>query len=226
MSVSTQVMMHSYCGRASGQAWANVSGGTPPYTYSWSNGGTEFQAVGLLPGIYTVTVTDALLDQATADAEILLLNSYGNGALNSYNSTLGYCAGDPVQIAVYSGQDSPFEVYDPTGLYGPWPYSFSHASLLDYGQSSICVGDNVVYNLLFLDAQPAESFQVDFADADGCPGTMDVYIDQPFTPPMLQIVGVGPSCQNGASGSMTVAVSDSEGKKFAIYVRRANQTIA
>jgi serine protease len=43
-----------------GSASVNVTGGTTPYTYSWSpNGGATPTATGLLPGCYTVNILDA-----------------------------------------------------------------------------------------------------------------------------------------------------------------------
>ncbi|MBK8847536.1 MAG: DUF11 domain-containing protein [Bacteroidetes bacterium] len=42
-----------------GYAMVNATGGTPPYTYLWSNGSTDTIATGLGSGVYTVTVTDA-----------------------------------------------------------------------------------------------------------------------------------------------------------------------
>ncbi|MCW5521206.1 cadherin-like domain-containing protein, partial [Aureitalea sp. L0-47] len=46
-------------GSGDGTATANPSGGTPPYTYSWSPGGQTTQTItGLTAGTYTVTVTD------------------------------------------------------------------------------------------------------------------------------------------------------------------------
>jgi hypothetical protein len=46
-------------GSANGSATANVSGGTPPYTYSWSNGlGTSATASNVAAGSYVITVTD------------------------------------------------------------------------------------------------------------------------------------------------------------------------
>ncbi|RMA56688.1 Ig-like domain-containing protein, partial [Ulvibacter antarcticus] len=54
-----------------GTATANPSGGTPPYTYSWSPGGQTTQTItGLSAGVYTVTVTDANGCTATASTTV------------------------------------------------------------------------------------------------------------------------------------------------------------
>jgi len=45
-------------GSSSGIATAIVTGGTPPYTYNWSNGQTGDVISGLVTGSYTLTVTD------------------------------------------------------------------------------------------------------------------------------------------------------------------------
>lgn len=42
-----------------GSATATAIGGTPPYSYAWSNGGTSATLTGLTAGTYTVSVTDA-----------------------------------------------------------------------------------------------------------------------------------------------------------------------
>jgi len=42
----------------SGSATGSATGGTPPYTYLWSNGNTNATATGLSAGSYIVTVTD------------------------------------------------------------------------------------------------------------------------------------------------------------------------
>jgi uncharacterized repeat protein (TIGR01451 family) len=47
------------CGTANGSLQVNASGGTPPYTYLWSNGGTTAAITGIGVGSYTVTVSDA-----------------------------------------------------------------------------------------------------------------------------------------------------------------------
>ncbi len=48
------------CGLSNGQITLNVSGGTAPYTYSWSTSATTQTITGLAAGVYTVTVTDAI----------------------------------------------------------------------------------------------------------------------------------------------------------------------
>ncbi len=58
------------CNGGGGAATVSPSGGTPPYTYHWSNGQTTAIATNLGPGIYTVTVTDAAGCTATATAAI------------------------------------------------------------------------------------------------------------------------------------------------------------
>jgi hypothetical protein len=53
-----------------GQVIAMPSGGTPPYTYIWSNGATTSSQTGLAPGVYTVTVTDAAGCMAEASGTV------------------------------------------------------------------------------------------------------------------------------------------------------------
>jgi hypothetical protein len=57
--VLTGTSTNSTCGAANGTIDLTVSGGTPGYTYAWSNGATTQDLSDLAPGTYTVVVTDA-----------------------------------------------------------------------------------------------------------------------------------------------------------------------
>lgn len=63
------------CGNApEGTATAVPYGGTPPYTYNWSNGGSTAIITGLTAGTYTVTVTDVNGCTAAASATVVFFN--------------------------------------------------------------------------------------------------------------------------------------------------------
>ena len=59
LNVTTQLVTEEVCGNANGSINMNVSGGTVPYTYAWSNGASNEDIIGLVAGIYTLTVSDA-----------------------------------------------------------------------------------------------------------------------------------------------------------------------
>ncbi len=54
----TKASTTSFCGKPDGSATITAAGGTPPYTYLWSTGGTTSGITNLSPGSYCVTVTD------------------------------------------------------------------------------------------------------------------------------------------------------------------------
>jgi hypothetical protein len=59
---SNIVVNHISCnGNTNGNANVNVSGGIAPYTYSWSNSSSDSSLIGLAPGVYGLTITDANL---------------------------------------------------------------------------------------------------------------------------------------------------------------------
>ncbi len=57
-------------GAGNGSATASVSGGTLPYSYSWTGGSTNVSIHNLSAGTYTLTVTDSCGNSATASAVI------------------------------------------------------------------------------------------------------------------------------------------------------------
>jgi large repetitive protein len=56
----TEIISNASCDLANGSVLVTVSGGTPAYTYQWApSGGNSANAVHLLAGVYSVTVTDS-----------------------------------------------------------------------------------------------------------------------------------------------------------------------
>ncbi len=71
LSVSSTSTNVSCFGESNGTASATATGGTPPYTYSWTpSGGTIPAPSGLVAGVYTVTVTDANLCASSSASAI------------------------------------------------------------------------------------------------------------------------------------------------------------
>ncbi|MGL5892117.1 MAG: choice-of-anchor J domain-containing protein, partial [Bacteroidia bacterium] len=68
-----------------GQATAAVTGGASPFTYLWSNGDTSMVADSLLPGTYTVTITDANGCSDTASVLVNFTTGITEAAANSVN---------------------------------------------------------------------------------------------------------------------------------------------
>ena len=69
-SVSLTVTNATCYSAANGQITASVTGGTPPYSYLWSNGQTTSVATGLAAGSYSVTVTDSFGCKSIASATV------------------------------------------------------------------------------------------------------------------------------------------------------------
>ena len=101
-------------GSCIGEASVSMSGGTSPFTYLWSNGSTNSNAISLCSGTHTVDVTDAL--GCIASASIILNEpTLLQSAIISQTQPLcnGDCNGDAT-VSV-SGGTSPYTYLWSTG---------------------------------------------------------------------------------------------------------------
>ncbi len=71
------------CGASDGTITLTVSGGTPPYSYLWSDGSTDKNRTGLAAGTYSVTVTDANNCTTNASFEVTKSILYNRPANSS-----------------------------------------------------------------------------------------------------------------------------------------------
>lgn len=107
------------CGSTgNGSIAAVVTGGTLPYSYSWSNGANTSSVQQLSSGNYTLTVTDA--HGCSADTTISLLQIAGGLSL-SVQSSAATCNGSSNGSAVVSinGGSGPFTISWNNGATGP-----------------------------------------------------------------------------------------------------------
>jgi gliding motility-associated-like protein len=175
-------------GACDGTATANPAGGTPTYTYLWSNTQVTQGATGLCATTYTVTVTDANGCTATASATltqppVLVIDSIVAVQYNGWNEP---CNGDALgQATVYASGG--------TTLYS---YLWSN---LDATQTTT--------NTL-----TATTYTVTVTDANGCTVTGSITLTEP---PLLTVTiavdtfpgGWNVSCNGSCDGQATATAS-------------------
>jgi hypothetical protein len=166
---------------SNGSATVNPSGGTFPYTYSWSpSGGTAASATGLTAGTYTVTVTDANSCQATKTFTI-----------TQPTSALLASAASQTNIACNGGATGSATV---TVSGGTPTYTYSWAP--SGGTAATASG------------LTAGTYTVTVTDANGCTDTEVFTITQPTTALVaLPVAQTNIACNGFATGSATVTAT-------------------
>jgi len=201
LSVQILIQQRPICTYANGSLKAQPSGGQAPYTYAWSTGATTQIIEGLLPGSYSVTVTDATMATATATYS-LTAGNYGQ--MNDWFNGLALC-GNSTMLGINRNGPLP----------GPAPYSIDGVTLdsLTYQEESDGQWYNVWYRLLDNPTPGSQTFT--FSDANGCAGTLLTYIGWPVQWPTLSAVYIQGACQGTSSGSITIH-STGEGHQQAV----------
>jgi lysyl endopeptidase len=109
-------------GACDGSATAVLTGGTPPYTYSWSSGGTSSTETNLCAGTYTLTVTDSTGCSSTttvtvAEPAAITITSSTNDEINGNDGGADITVGGGVPPYTYSWDNSAI-TQDLTGVAG------------------------------------------------------------------------------------------------------------
>ncbi len=114
-----------------GKATAHVTGGVPPYSFSWSNFVTDSTTTNLIAGTYTVTITDNNACSITASATITgsppFTYTHPSQDINCYganNGSINITATGGVPGYSYTWNQAGVSGNNPTGL-APGIYEFT-----------------------------------------------------------------------------------------------------
>ncbi|WP_343625932.1 T9SS type A sorting domain-containing protein [Flavobacterium lindanitolerans] len=163
---------------SNGTATVAPTGGTPPYTYSWSpSGGTAATATGLAVGTYTVTVTDSNNCQVTRTFTI------------NQPTALSAATGSKTDASCNGGANGMATV-TPTGGTPPYTYSWTPSG----GTAATAIG------------LAAGTYTVTVTDANNCQATRNFTINEP-TALTATTSQNNTSCNGGANGTASVTVS-------------------
>jgi hypothetical protein len=190
---------------------ADVSGGVQPYTYSWNNGANTQVVTNVVPGIYSVVVTDAVGCTGTATATVNPAADFDISLTGSDVSTCG--ASDGVATANILAGFGPFAFV--------WNTGETTASISGLGGGLFSVTVTNGFNCIetgsvFIAIPPDISVDID-ATPTVCEGETDgsaIAVVTGGTPPFSYIWNTGANTQsitNLGAGTYSVVVTDANG---------------
>ena len=137
-------------GLASGQIGITPTGGTTPYTYTWSDGRTTEDRSGLAAGTYSVTVTDANQCTTTTSAVVTEPAVALSGSVVATNVNCYLAADGTIDLSVTGGTSG-------------YTYSWTNG---------LTTQD--------LNSLPPANYVVTITDANGCTAVQSAQITQPL----------------------------------------------
>lgn len=168
------------CELPNGSSTASVSGGTPPYQYSWSTGGTYSSVTGINAGTYSVTVTDA---NGCSKSGSIVISNVSPAIIPSISSQ--------TNVSCFGGMNGSATV---TATGGATPYTYSWTPVGGNSPTATGLG--------------AGTYSVQITDANTCSASMQVVITQPSSLPSATVTLVSNvSCYGGNDGSLSASVT-------------------
>ena len=177
---SSAVITEAACfSTATGAINIDVWGGTPSYTYLWSNGASTQDVTGLTSGGYSVTITDFKGSQRVVPFTI----NQPQVLTGNLTATSVLCNGDATGTLTVV----------PTGGTTPYSYSWQNTTTL------YAVNSSTLSNVI------ADDYQVTVTDARGCVYTDFETVDEP-SEIALSHTYVNVSCYGDSDGSIDLTV--------------------
>ena len=174
-TASTTISCNGVC---DGELTATISGGTAPYTTTWSDGSSGTVVSNVCAGSYTVNVVDA--NGCTATHTVVVTEPAAITATADVRRAIcGSCTGRISMLGTAGGDG------------GPYIYVWS-------GGTQLPAFPNTSFGLC------AGTYSVTITDGSGCTAVYTEAVSNIGGPDTATFTTTNPSCYNGADGSMTV----------------------
>ena len=148
--MNDSVLSNATCFQNNGSITISATGGTPVFSFNWSNGATTSTVTGLYgDSLYAVTITDSHF--CSADTSFTLLNT-GAPAINLINKT---------DVSCFGFSDGAIDI-DVSG--GVPPYTYLWQGILATTQD--------------ISGQPAGNYNVSVTDSSGCSNQASYVLSQ------------------------------------------------
>ena len=221
-------------GAGNGTGNVLASGGTPAYSYLWSNGATTINATALNPGTYTILVTDGngcqnldsiiitepspLIVSAVVSSPILC---NGGNATLTINATGGTAPYTGIGTFIVTSGSYTYNVTDFNGCISNANINVTQPGVLvtnitqtspilcfgGLGQVSVSgSGGTAPYFSTGSFNVSAGTTTFSITDVNGCPSSDSILVTQP-TQLAVNVTGVNPLCNSGNTGSAIATVS-------------------
>jgi gliding motility-associated-like protein len=182
LSASTTSVTNVLCkGDATGAINITVAGGTPGYTFVWSNGAVTEDVSGLIAGTYSVTVTDA--NGCSTSINNISVTEPATGLTASVTST--------TNVLCNGGTTGAIDITVSGGTPG-YTYAWSNGAVTED-----------------IAGIPAGTYSVTITDASGCITSLtNISITQPASALSATVTSItNVACNGGATGAINITVT-------------------
>lgn len=156
----------------------NITGGTPPYSYAWTNGATTQNLSNLVAGTYSVLVTDNSSCKATFNATVDQADSISVSVSPVVSPTCGNFDGS-TSASVTGGIS---------------PYTYLWDSNANNQTTQVATG------------LPAGTYSVTVTDDNGCTATGEISLSNSNAPNITAVV-TDVSCFNDNDGAINITIT-------------------